>query len=609
MADNLKTLLDESFARHADRTAIRVLRQSDQELRYVPLSYKQLEDQRNRLVVGLTDLGLSKGDRVGILTDGGLEPILIFLACDALGLSTVPLCNKLPDDVLVHNLNLAKPEVLFIDPRSVDQVERIQDSFVASTRLVITEGHHDRATSFFDLIKKPGEPPKVEVGPEDESKIVFTSGSSGLPKGVVQTHRNIVENCFCIWDQISEESLVFFKSAPDYHTMGILNIYYPLAKGWCLDLARSPDRVLIDIRHSEPEGFLTVPLILDKVYGNVRKAIDAGGARGKLVARSVRAKQKLARGQGSPVDWLVYQSVGKKVVGQIRERLASRVGGRLKLLVVGSAKADPEALDFFSEVLDIRSLEGYGVTECAPLIAVNTLQAAKTGSVGKPILEVKVVLESGEEIGYGNPQTDTYRSSGGQAGELWVSGSHVMREYLDDPDQTGKAIVLDGERRWYRTGDLFSIDQEGFLTFAGRLGRQFKLRNGEFVNPELLERIYETIPIVDHVIVVGDQNRDFPLPLVNVSVEEVRSLPEFEDLSGDDDTVRRHGAVAERVREILLDEATRVGLPGHERPQRVVVLPEALSEETETLTRGLKKVVPKAISDRFSELIDAAYEA
>lgn len=612
MPDNLKALLDESLQRNRDRTAIRVLRQSDQKgdrgLRYVPMTYRQLGEQRNRLVIGLAGQGLAKGARVGILMDGGLEPILIFLACDALGLSSVPLCNKLPDDVLAHELNLTRPALLFVDPKTIEQIERMTAKLESPPRLVVSEGQHANATPFFDLIKKTGDLPDVALDPEDESKVVFTSGSSGMPKGVVQTHRNILDNCLSIWDAISRDDLVFYKSAPDYHTMGILNVYYPLAKGWCLDLARSPDRVLIDIRHSEPEGFLAVPLILDKVYGNVRKAIDAGGARGKLVARSVRAKQKLARKQASPIDWLVYKTIGKKVIAQIRDRLATRVGPRLKLLVVGGAKADPEALDFFHEVLDITSFEGYGVTECAPLIAVNCLSGQKSGSVGRPLQKVKVVTEAGEEIGSGDPGAGIYRSSGGEAAELWVHGTHVMREYLNDPEQTKQAIVVDDDgKRWYRTGDLFSIDEEGFLTFAGRLGRQFKLRNGEFVNPELLERVYSAVPFVDHVIVVGDQQRDFPLPLINVNVEELRATPGLEGLPDDDDAARLHPPVAERVREMFLLEATRAGLPSHERPQRVVVLPEPLSEETGTLTRGLKKVVPKAIASRFEDLIAAAY--
>ncbi len=605
--------MDRVFEAFGDRTAVQILRQSDQVgkrgLRYVPMTFRQLGEQRDRLATGFAGLGFEKGNRVAILTDGGLESILVFLACDALGLSSVPLCNKLPDDILIHNLKLSEPRILFVDQKSLGQAARVLPQLESTPRLVLTEGQAEGAMPFFDLIKRSEPPPEVEIGPDDESKIVFTSGSSGMPKGVIQTHRNILDNCRCIWEAISPtDSLIFFKSAPDYHTLGILNIYYPLAKGWSLDLARSPDHVLTDIRHSEPEAFLTVPLILDKVYGNVRKAIDSGGFKGGLVARSIRAKQNIARGIGSPVDWLVHNAIGKKVIGQIREKLSARVGSRLRLLVVGAAKADPEALDFFSEVLDITAYEGYGVTECAPLIAANCLLGQKTGTVGKPFLDVRLVTESGEVIGSGEPTTHTYASSDGQAGELWVHGSHVMKGYLNDPEQTEKALVTDDEGKiWYRTGDLFSIDTEGFMTFAGRVGRQFKLRNGEFVNPERLERMYAAVQLVEHVLVYGDQQRDFPLPVVTVSVDEAKLIDDIQNLPRDEEALRAHPEVAERIRKLLLEQATAAGLPSHQRPQKVLVISESLSEESGTLTRGLKKVVPKAIAAKYMDQIEAAY--
>jgi long-chain acyl-CoA synthetase len=328
---------------------------------------------------------------------------------------------------------------------------------------------------------------------------------------------------------------------------------------------------------------------------------------GALIQRSVAAKQKTARGGAGLGDKLFLAAVGRPIIAKIAAQLAGRVGANLKVLIVGSAKADPEALDFFHEVLDIDTYEGYGTTECAPLIAANHLGGRQSGTVGRPLQEIKLVAEGGTEMGYGDPDSGTYRSSGDRVGELWTSGPNVMRGYLNDREQTQKVLVEEEGKIWYRTGDLFSIDAEGFLTFRGRIGRQFKLRNGEFVNPELLERIFARVPLIEHVLVYGDQQRDYPLPLVTVDVEEAKKS----DIAGlpleDETALRLHPDLGERIRQGLLAEAAAAGLPSYERPQRIALLPESLSEDAGTLTKGLKKVVPKAIVEQYRDLVEETY--
>lgn len=607
MSHTLKDLVNRSFDANTARPALRTLQGARGNLRYEPTTYGELKLQRDCLAAGLSGIGLSRGQRVGILTDRPMEPLLLFLACDLLGLSAVPLCAKSSAQMLTHYIVHSAMEVLVVDVRTFPQVEGVLSTMQSPPRLIVIEGDGgDGCIPWAQLIAAGGSPPEVEVEPEDESKVLYTSGSSGLPKAVILSHANIVANVESVWDLVSlSDSFSFYKSAPDYHAMGILNIYFPLAKGWVLDLARSPERVLSDIRYSEPEGFLTVPLVLDKVYGNVRKEMAAGGLKGRLVSRAVKAKQNLARGRAGAADRLVHASVGKRVIGQIRKQLAARVGGRLKVLIIGSAKADPEALDFFHDVLDITTFEGYGVTECAPLIAANHLEGRRVGSVGRPLFEVRLVAANGDEVAYGNPVSGQYRASrDGEPGELWVSGPNVMKGYLGDPEQTARVLVQSGGKTWYRTGDLFAMDEEGFLLFRGRLGRQFKLSNGEFVNPELLERVFARVILIEHVLVVGLPASDQPVVVVTVNTEEVARLADLAGLPTDDEAaLRAYPPLAERIRQLLLDEADEAGLPNHERPDNVVVLPEALSEESGTLTRGLKKIVPAAVMERYSDLI------
>ena len=610
MGQTLRDLLDHSFETYAEQTAIRELKpvEDSRTLSYQPVTYAELKSRRDQLAAGLAAQGLAKGQRVGILTDGGSEPLLIFLATDCIGVSAVPLCIQSPDEALAHSIAHSAVELLVVDRKGYERFGAVRERLDKTPRIALTEGESEDAIPWEELAESSAAVPKVELLPEDESKILYTSGSTGLPKGVIQTHANIVANVKEVWDVISKrQPLRMFKSAPAYHSMGILNIYYPLAKGWILDLARSPDRVLSDIRLSEPEGFLTVPLILDKVYGNVRKEIDAGGLKGGLVQRSVAAKERLSRGQAGLGDKLFLAAIGRSVVGKIRAQLATRVGPHLELLIVGSAKADPEALDFFHYVLDITTYEGYGTTECAPLIAANHLDGRKSGTVGRPLQVVKIVAEDGSEIGYNDPAQDECRPSGDQVGELWTSGPNVMRGYLHDPEQTEQVLVEEDGQIWYRTGDLFSMDDEGFLSFRGRVGRQFKLRNGEFVNPEALERIFARVSLVEHVVVYGDQQRDYPLPLVTVDVEEAKNSGIDGLPLEDEDALRMHPGLGERIREGFLAEATAAGLPSYQRPQRVALLPEPLSEDAGTLTKGLKKIVPKAIVERYQTVVEQTY--
>ena len=262
MGKTLKDLLNHSFATYAEQTAIRVLEpvEGSRAWSYQPVTYAELKGLRDQLAAGLAAQGLAKGQRVGILTDGGSEPLLVFLATDCIGISAVPLCIQSPDEVLAHSITHSAVELLVVDRKGYERFDAVRERLDKRPRIVLTEGQAEDAIPWEELAESSAAVPEVEVLPEDESKILYTSGSSGLPKGVIQTHANIVANVEEVWDLISKrQPLRMFKSAPDYHSMGILNIYYPLVKGWILDLARSPDRVLSDIRLSEPEGFLTVP--------------------------------------------------------------------------------------------------------------------------------------------------------------------------------------------------------------------------------------------------------------------------------------------------------------------------------------------------------------
>ena len=229
LPENLGQLIDRSVDLHGPRTAVRVLRVGPEgagpagRMEYQPITYDELRRDRDAVATGLCRSGCAKGTRIGLLMDGGLEPLLIFLAADLIGVSVVPLCNKLAPDILAHIINHSGVDLLVVDPAGQDQLQALTSELnQPPPRTVLTDGDptQEGVTSWQALTADPTPPPTVQVEPDDESKVLYTSGSSGLPKGVVQTHRNIMANVEEVWDVISErEPFRMFKSAPDYHSM------------------------------------------------------------------------------------------------------------------------------------------------------------------------------------------------------------------------------------------------------------------------------------------------------------------------------------------------------------------------------------------------------
>ena len=315
--------------------------------------------------------------------------------------SAVPLCIQSPDEVLAHSIAHSAVELLVVDRKGYERFDAVRERLDKRPRIVLTEGQAEDAIPWEELAESSAAVPEVEVLPEDESKILYTSGSSGLPKGVIQTHANIVANVEEVWDLISKrQPLRMFKSAPDYHSMGILNIYYPLVKGWILDLARSPDRVLSDIRLSEPEGFLTVPLILDKVYGNVRKEIDAGGVKGGLIQRSVAAKERLARGQAGLGDQALlgcHRPFNRRQNAR-PARHASRASSRAFDRRFGQGRS--QGVGLLSRGARHHHVRGLWHDRVRAADCRQPSRRAQKRYGGKAVQAVKIVAEDGSEIGY-----------------------------------------------------------------------------------------------------------------------------------------------------------------------------------------------------------------
>ena len=172
----LAELLERSFTECADQVAVRVLPAGGRDAQYQPITYAELKQQRDRLAVGLTGHGMVKGQRIGILTDGGFEPLLVFLACDRLGLSSVPLCLKSSPEILAYNIRHSGMALLVADRKGAEALGTLLDEMAEPPKLVLVDGEGEEAVAWQELIGAEGEPPDVAISADDESKILYTSG-------------------------------------------------------------------------------------------------------------------------------------------------------------------------------------------------------------------------------------------------------------------------------------------------------------------------------------------------------------------------------------------------------------------------------------------------
>lgn len=419
--------------------------------------------------------------------------------------------------------------------------------------------------------------------PEDTATILYTSGTTGAPKGVMLSHDNLhsnvraAERCLSV-DQ-HDSTLSFL---PLSHVFQRMVDYLHFYRGVCIAYGRSLDLVAEDLKVVRPTVVVSVPRLYEKVYA---KVTSATGAKGVLVgwARGVGnrwADARLAGRKPSLVTRLQYMVARKLVFSKI----AQAVGGRLRYFVSGGAPLAPEINRFFFSA-GIVILEGYGLTETSPVTNVNTPHDFpanfRIGTVGKPVPGTEIRIA--------------------EDGEILVRGPQVMKGYFKLPEETEEALTEDG---WLHTGDMGEIDADGFLTVTDRLKDIIITSGGKNIAPQPIENALKNNRYVEQAVMVGD-GRKFASILVVPSFGTLRAWAEDQGIRADDDQALLE---SERVQEHLKDEIFgELGdLARYELPKKVGLLPEEFTVEGGALTPS-QKVKRRVVEDRYRDVIDAFY--
>jgi long-chain acyl-CoA synthetase len=562
------------------------------------LSWSEVARRVTAIAAGLHGLGVGAEDRVAILSNTRLEWILADLGIMCAGGATTTVYPTTEPEDAAHIVRDSESKVLLVENQ--DQAAKLAGAELPGlTHVVVIDGGTDPAASPAQLtlaeLEQRGtealaaQPDLVktlaaEITPERLATLIYTSGTTGRPKGVELTHA-----CWT-WEGVAQGNLGVLEPTdlqylwlPLSHSLGKTVLCGVIHVGLPTYVDGRIEKIIDNLALIRPTLMCSPPRTFEKVYNKVvSTAMEAGGAKAKIFAWAVRTgKQKVAlqqAGQPVPATLAAKYAVASKLVFS---KLHARMGGRIRVLVSGSAPLSPEIGEFFAAAgLPIQ--EGYGLTESSAGNFVNRPERLKIGTVGQPLGDLEVRIDSD--------------------GEVLLRGTPIMRGYHNLPEETAAVFTEDG---FLRTGDIGELDADGYLRLTDRKKDLVKTSGGKYVAPSRLEGMFKALcPYVSQVIVVG-QARNFCTMLVTLDPDLVAEWAAGGPLAGRPyqeiaTSAEAEAMVARHVKEL------NAKLNRWETIKKFSVLPRDLTIEAGELTPSMK-VRRRVVEDHFSTEIDKMY--
>ena len=615
------------FRRLCDRYRGRertVLRYKERGEGWHDITWEQFEDRAQALGGFLHRSGVRPGDRVALLSENRPEWAVTDLGTQLVGGVNVSIYTSLPPSKVAYILRDSGATACVVSvPVQRKKIQEIVDECPALETVVVMDELPDEPPSYmthWDDALAAGRDywaeneaalaaAADEVTPDHPSALIYTSGTTGQPKGVVLTNRNFCSNVKAALQRVpfgeEDHHLSFLPLSHAFErTAGYTAV---LAAGATISYAESVEAVSSNLQEVQPTVMISVPRMFEKVYNRVTKQVGEGGAvKQRLFEWAVRTGKKHAearQGEGrGPGPWLRAQKAlaHRLVFSALHEKL----GGNLRFAVSGGA-ALPKEIGTFFQAAGVTIIEGYGLTETAPVISVNPLDAPRYGTVGHILPGVSVAIQSLEEetrVAEVNGNDYPTRPTTAE-GEILVKGPNVMKGYWEQPEETRGAFDPDG---WYHTGDVGRFE-DGYLQITDRIKHMIVSRGGENIYPGPIEDAFKTQAWIDQIIVIGE-DRPFLSALVVPDFESLRMRARdhgIDEASYSDAELIEHEDVRAAFDTIFRDY-NREAI-AHEKIRNFRLLTEPFTVEDETLTPTLK-LRRSVITERYADRIDAMYE-
>jgi long-chain acyl-CoA synthetase len=591
--------INELFLQAVRQRASRVVMRYKREQAWHDLTGAQLDERVRNVALGLYQLGVRRGDRVALLAESRPEWSIADYGILACGGITVPIYPTQAVEQVAFILRNCGARVLFLSTHK--QLRRIQPALdelrKSPLRLILFEATRDESVMNLAALetlgaeertRQPGQYQALmtQAQPEDLATIIYTSGTTGEPKGVMLTHRNLVfdalQTGYAVGPRADDVALSFL---PLSHVFERTVLYIFLHFGIQICFARGVETVAEDIKEIRPTLVTAVPRLFEKIYATInKKAAESAPWQQRVFHRSLKVGREYAvrqdRGERIPAALAMQHRLADRLVFQ---KWRAAVGGRIRFFLSGGAALPPEIAYLFAGA-GILILQGYGLTETSPVVAVNTPEANRIGSIGRVIPGVRVRVA--------------------EDGELLVQGENVMRGYYQLPEESAQVLQQTEEGLWFHTGDIGAIDRDGFIRITDRKKDLLKTSLGKYIAPQPIENLIRGIPLVEQVIVIGN-HRKFPAALIVPSFEALRAYADTLalNLRNRADLIR-HPRIVEFFKK-KVDEVTR-DLAPYEKIKKIALLEQEFTIEGGELTPTLK-IRRKHVEEKYRELIDSLY--
>ncbi len=556
------------------------------------ISTQKYIDQANAISRGLLRLGVKPNDKIAVIsTTNRTEWNVMDIGILQIGAQNVPVYPTISEEDYEYVINHSEAIYCFVsDGEVLEKVKHIRER--TKLKEVYSFDQIENCKNWKEILKDGEdkanqdevEKLKKSVKPDDLATLIYTSGTTGKPKGVMLTHENIVSNVIGSAPRVPFEvgSYVALSFLPVCHIFERMILYLYQYYSVSVYFAESIDKISDNLKEVQPHVITAVPRLLEKVYDKiVAKGSALDGIKKKLFYWAIELGLEYEPYGANGWWYETRLSIARKL---IFSKWKEGLGGNIELIVSGSAALQPRLARVFAAA-EIPVMEGYGLTETSPVIAVNDERnhGFRIGTVGKVLQNVKVKIA--------------------EDGEILAKGPNIMKGYYKDKEKTDE--VLDSEG-FFHTGDIGELDDDGFLRITDRKKEMFKTSGGKYVAPQMIENTMKQSRFIEQIMVVGDGEK-MPAALIQPNFEFIQDWARRKNIDLGDESeksIANNKIVQERIQEEIDFYNQKFGK--WERVKTFELTPEVWTIEDDHLTPTMK-LKRRNIRDRYSELYEKLY--